>query len=76
MPKRKSLAEFESGAEAEEKAKPVKAAGGKVHTSVYLDVDLWEKVKLLAVRERKKSNDLIVEGLDLLLKARGLPGVR
>lgn len=52
-----------------------------VHKSVYIPPAVLDQLDLLAIQERpgpgrkKKFNTLVLEGLDLLLKKRGLPGV-
>lgn len=52
-----------------------------VHKSVYVPPAVLGQLDLLAIQERpspgrkKKFNTLILEGLDLLLKDRGLPSI-
>ena len=51
-----------------------------IHTSVYIAPAVMDQLNLLALQERpgpgrrKKFNTLVMEGLDLLFKSRGLPG--
>jgi hypothetical protein len=85
--KRPNLAEFtaETSANApreviaEPQAMPIHAK--PVHKSVYIPPAVLEQLDLLALQERpgpgrrKKFNSLILEGLDLLFKDRGLPSV-
>ena len=58
----------------EERIKPV-------HKSVYIPPVVLEQLDLIAMQERpapgrkKKFNALILEGIDLLLKNRGLPSI-
>ncbi len=81
--KRPNLAEFEATAEhASEVAEPQRTTPTKpVHKSVYIPPAVLDQLDLLALQERpapgrkKKFNTFILEGLDLLLKNRGLPGV-
>lgn len=52
-----------------------------VHKSVYIPPVVLEQLDLIAIQERpapgrkKKFNTLILEGIDLLLKDRGLPSI-
>lgn len=52
-----------------------------VHKSVYIPPVVLEQLDLIAMQERpapgrkKKFNTLILEGIDLLLKDRGLPSI-
>jgi len=81
--KRPNLAEFEATAEhASEVAEPQRTTPTKpVHKSVYIPPAVLDQLDLLALQERpapgrkKKFNTFVLEGLDLLLKKRGLPGV-
>ena len=81
--KRPNLAEFEATAEhASEVAEPQRTTPTKpVHKSVYIPPAVLDQLDLLALQERpapgrkKKFNTFILEGLDLVLKKRGLPGV-
>ena len=86
--KRPNLAEFQSGATsttaAETPAPSVVASplNKPVHKSVYIAPAVLEQLDLIALQERpapgrkKKFNTLILEGIDLLLKDRGLPSIR
>lgn len=81
--KRPNLAEFEATAEhASEVPEPQRTTPTKpVHKSVYIPPAVLDQLDLLALQERpapgrkKKFNTFILEGLDLVLKKRGLPGV-
>jgi len=44
---------------------------GTVHTSLYLPEPIYEALRLAAFTERKKINDLVVEGIELALRKRG-----
>jgi hypothetical protein len=81
--KRLSLAEFEASSTSStavdhtlqtDLVKPV-------HKSVYIPPAVLDQLDLLALQERpgpgrrKKFNTFILEGLDLVLKKRGLPGI-
>ena len=56
---------------------PVKS----IHKSVYIPPEVLEQLDLLALQERpgpgrkKKFNTLILEGIDLILRDRGLPSI-
>ena len=60
---------------------PVAEQSKPVHKSVYISPAILDQLDLLAIHERpapgrkKKFNTLILEGLDLLLKDRGLPSI-
>ena len=81
--KRPNLAEFEASAEpSPDEEQPQRTAPTKpVHKSVYIPTAVLDQLDLLALQERpapgrkKKFNTFVLEGLDLLLKKRGLPGV-
>jgi len=81
--KRPNLAQFEASAERSlEVEQPQRATPTKpVHKSVYIPTAVLDQLDLLALQERpapgrkKKFNTFVLEGLDLLLKKRGLPGV-
>jgi hypothetical protein len=45
---------------------------GTVHTSLYLPEPIYEALRLTAFQERKKINDIAVEGIELALRKRGL----
>lgn len=44
---------------------------GVVHTSLYLPEAIHEALRVAAFRERRKINDLVIEGIGLALKGRG-----
>lgn len=81
--KRLSLAEFEARAAhpPAAAASPQAEALKPVHKSVYIPVAVIDQLDLLALQERpgpgrrKKFNTFVLEGLDLVLKKRGLPGI-
>jgi hypothetical protein len=47
------------------------ARPGTVHTSLYLPEPIYEALRLAAFKERKKINDIAVEGIELALRKRG-----
>ena len=85
--KRPSLAEFQreatkpKGQAKEEKDLSQEVPMKSLHKSVYIPPAILEQMDLLALQERPKPgrrktfNALVLEGLDLLFKSRGLPGV-
>lgn len=87
--KRPNLADFQTGAlpasEADTLPAPAPATTAErskpVHKSVYIPPVVLEQLDLIAMQERpapgrkKKFNTLILEGIDLLLKDRGLPSI-
>ena len=81
--KRPNLAEFATSAErSPDVEQPQRTVPTKpVHKSVYIPTAVLDQLDLLALQERpapgrkKKFNTFVLEGLDLLLKKRGLPGV-
>jgi hypothetical protein len=81
--KRLSLAEFESRAVQPPAAatSPHDEALKPVHKSVYIPPAVLDQLDLLALQERpgpgrkKKFNTFVLEGLDMVLKKRGLPGI-
>jgi hypothetical protein len=81
--KRPNLAEFAASADpSPDGEQPPRTAPTKpVHKSVYIPPAVLDQLDLLALQERpgpgrkKKFNTFVLEGLDLLLKKRGLPGV-
>ncbi|SRR5579883_2956210 len=48
--------------------------GIKKHTA-YLKTPVYEQLRRLAFEERRKMHDYLIEGLDSVFRARGLPGV-
>lgn len=48
--------------------------GIKQHTA-YLKDPIYEQLRRLAFEERQKMHDYFLEGLDLVFRKRGLPGV-
>ena len=85
--KRPNLAEFQAAAQPapETDAPPAPAVlpspRKPVHKSVYIPPAVLEQLDLIALQERPapgrktKFNTLILEGIDLLLKDRGLPSI-
>ncbi len=49
-------------------------AGVKQQTA-YLSLPIYEQLRRLGFEERKKMHDYLIEGLDLVFRKRGLPGV-
>lgn len=43
--------------------------------TAYLAVPVYEQLRRLAFEERAKMHDYLIEGLDLVFRKRGLPGV-
>ena len=41
----------------------------------YLKLPVYEQLRRLAFEERRKMHDYIIEGLDLVFRKRGLPGI-
>ncbi len=55
--------------------KPVERGGERmVKTSLYLPEDLWKAAKHQAVEEGVDLRDLIIRGLELVVKGRGKKG--
>ena len=53
--------------------RPVSRKGrpGIVHTSVYLPQGLYEGLREAAFRERCKIHDIVLEGIEMVLRKRG-----
>jgi hypothetical protein len=49
--------------------------GVKQHTA-YLKLPVYEQLRRLAFEERAKMHDYLIEGLDLVFRKRGLPGIK
>jgi hypothetical protein len=43
--------------------------------SVYLGAPVYEQLRRLAFEERRKMHDYLIEGLDSVFRARGLPSI-
>ena len=43
--------------------------------TAYLPIAIYEQLRRLAFEERSKMHDYLLEGLDLVFRKRGLPGV-
>jgi hypothetical protein len=54
--------------------KPKNRPGVKQQTA-YLVEPIYEQLRRLAFEERAKMHDFLIEGLDLVFRKRGLPGV-
>lgn len=54
--------------------KPGNRPGVKQQTA-YLVEPVYEQLRRLAFEERAKMHDFLIEGLDLVFRKRGLPGV-
>jgi hypothetical protein len=54
-------------------ARPVGRTGrpGIVHTSLYLPEVLYEGLRVAAFRERCKIHDIVLEGIEMVLRKRG-----
>lgn len=48
---------------------------GVKQQTAYLPVPIYEQLRRLAFEERAKMHDYLIEGLDLVFRKRGLPGV-
>jgi hypothetical protein len=46
-----------------------------IHSSLYLPEGVYEALRKVAFDERVKIHDLVLEGLDAVLRRRGLPSV-
>lgn len=44
--------------------------------TAYLKTPVYEQLRRLAFEERSKMHDYIIEGLDLVFRKRGLPGIK
>jgi len=44
-----------------------------IHSSLYLPEGVYEALRRIAFDERVKIHDLVMEGLDSVLRRRGLP---
>ena len=53
---------------------PTNRPGVKQQTA-YLKDPIYEQLRRLAFEERQKMHDYLLEGLDLVFRKRGLPGV-
>lgn len=60
-------------AKVEVKTTPAKGEAELFRTSVYLSPAVHDRLRELAFTERKKVNELLMEGLDKLLVSRGYP---
>ena len=52
-------------------ARKVPARKDVQHTSVYIPIPAYDRLREIAFTERKKVHDLIMEGLDKVIKSRG-----
>jgi hypothetical protein len=46
-----------------------------VHSSLYLPEPVYEALRKIAFEERTKIHDLVIEGIDTVLRRRGYPSV-
>jgi hypothetical protein len=46
-----------------------------VHSSLYLPEPVYEALRRIAFEERRKINDIVLEGIDAALRRRGYPSV-
>lgn len=67
-----AVAEVRGGAKVAED--PTNRPGVKQQTA-YLKDPIYEQLRRLAFEERQKMHDYLLEGLDLVFRKRGLPGV-
>ena len=58
------------------RTKPTGRSGrpGIVHTSLYLPEALYEGLRETAFRERRKIHDIVLEGIEMVLRKRGRRG--
>ena len=49
---------------------------GVKQQTAYLKIPVYEQLRRLAFEERAKMHDYIIEGLDLVFRKRGLPGIK
>jgi hypothetical protein len=59
---------------------PRQAAGRQprpdiVHSSLYLPEGVYEALREIAFKERRKIHDVVLQGIDLALRKRGYPSV-
>lgn len=62
------------------KVVPAKGSAGlakaeTVHSSLYLHPAVYDALREIAYNERLKIHDLVVEGIDAMLRKRGYPSV-
>jgi hypothetical protein len=46
-----------------------------VHSSIYLPQPVYEALRKIAFEERAKIHDLVLEGIDAMLRRRGYPSI-
>ena len=46
-----------------------------VHTSLYLPGPVYEALREVAFKERRKIHDIVLEGIELALRRRGYPPI-
>jgi hypothetical protein len=76
MPKRKSLADLETGGLKSAVTQSPKAPKDRTHISIHMPVSLWQSVKMLAIHKGCRANDLWIVAMDEYLKREGLPGMK
>jgi hypothetical protein len=54
---------------------PSEARPAVIHSSLYLPEPVYEALRRIAFDERAKIHDLAMEGIDAVLRRRGLPTV-
>jgi len=70
-----SAAETASTANADRERKSSPRRPGIKQQTAYLPEAVHEQLRLLAFEERRKMHSYIMEGLDLVFRARGLPSI-
>lgn len=60
-------------AEVQTTGSPVKGESELFRTSLYLNRAVHEKLREIAFHERKRVNELLIEGLDKIFAERGYP---
>jgi hypothetical protein len=46
-----------------------------VHSSLYLPEPVYEALREVAFKERRKIHDIVMQGIDFALKKRGFPSI-
>ncbi len=70
-----NAAETATAADTQRKRKSPPRRPGIKQQTAYLPEAVHEQLRLLAFEERRKMHSYIMEGLDLVFRARGLPSI-
>lgn len=76
VPRRRSLADLASerpAAQAAPIAPAAKSAREVVRTTVYIPAQVYDVLRAIAFDERRRVHDLLLDGLDAVLKKHGKP---